>query len=148
MEKRLKRASWLIQSGCLLFFVYGILASIFAEQISLYQFQAFAGSKSAGIDGKAGEFVQILIVIIGLLGAGLALASGALFRVGISRRLGVEFICGLIAGAVGVVSLLTIHLQGRSWLLFIADNICFTPINIGLMVGGRELFKIFKEDSG
>ncbi len=142
MEKRLRWASRWIQAGCFLFFLYGIFASIFAREISLYQFTAFSGETN--LDNQALEFSQSLVLIIGLMGAGLALASGILFRVGIQTRSRLLFLSGLISGAIGVFVLLTVHLHQRAWLLFIADNVCLTVLSIGLNLGAREIFNLIR----
>lgn len=139
MSVKMKRAAWLICSGCGLFFVYGMTVVFMSEVVAAYNLNAVGGGSLAGLGEGARGFMSDSVMLLGLEGAGLSICSGALFWIGLSQRKRWIFVTALIGGAFGVASLLTVHMAQKAWVLFIADNVCLNVIGLGFMLGGKEL---------
>ena len=112
---------------------------MFSGPTAGYQFHALSGEDFQGLSDDAREFGSVLVMLIGLLGAGLALCSGALFWLAFFRGVRLAFFAALIGGTLGLAGLLTIHLEQRAWVLFIIDNVCLNMIGIGFTIAGREI---------
>jgi len=144
MTKRTKIALYLILTGIILFFIYGLSAGILGEDFAIYHYRAFTQKDLSAQDEELFSLAVLLTRLIGFLGAGLAISSGALFWLGFHKRLGLAFIMAILAGAVGLTALFTIHLDSRAWALFIADNLCLGLISLGLNLSGREIYQIIR----
>jgi hypothetical protein len=144
MTGRLRIGTWMIAAGCFLFTVYGIGAAVFSEPIAAYQYQAAGSGDLHALPDAIQEFSSVLVMIIGLLGAGLAICSGALFWLGLSRGIRGAFLAGLIGGAIGLTGLLVTHLHHSAWFLFIADNLCLFFIGTGITIATREIFDLVR----
>ncbi len=144
MSGRLKVCAWMIMCGCFLFVVYGVLAAVLNEIIAAYQYGAFTGKEFQEQPEEMQSFCSILVMLIGLLGAGLAVASGALFWLGLSRRLRSAFLAGLIGGALGLAGLIIVHMDQKAWILFAADNICLFFISTGITIATREILDLIR----
>ncbi len=144
MSRRMRISSRLTVAGFFLFALYGILAAVFREQIAVYQYHAFSGEDLRALAEVTQHFAFDQVLLVGLMGAGLAICAGALVWLGITRRLGLAFILGLVGGAVGVAPLMTIHISQSAWIMFIVDNACLVWITIGLTIGMREIPQLFR----
>jgi hypothetical protein len=143
----MKIAAWLLYAGCAVFFIYGMSVVFLSELTAAYNYEAAMGKSFSDLSGEAQEMMSDMVMLIGLLGAGLSICSGALFWYGLSQRNRWLFLLGVVGGAFGVASLLTIHLDQKAWVLFIVDNVCFTFINLGFMAGGRELLDFIRNNT-
>ena len=139
MSDKMKKATWMICSGCALFFVYGMTVVFFNEAAASYNFQAASGGSFEALDEGSREFLAESIMLLGFQGAGLSICSGVLFWIGLVRRQRWIFLTALIGGSFGVASLLSVHLAQKAWLLFIADNVCLNALGLGFMFGGKDL---------
>jgi len=144
MSRRMRISSRMIVAGCSLYAVYGILAAVFRESIAVYQYRAFSGGDLGTLVESSQHFTFDLVLLVGLLGAGLSICAGALFWLAFTRRLGSAFILVLVASFVGLAPLSTVHMAQGAWILFMVDGICLAPIAVGLLFGIREIPKIFR----
>lgn len=144
MTKKMRITAWFFCLGCVMFFIYGILVAIFNEAVAANQYQAFSGESFETMEEEARAFISSSFIVIGLMGAGLSICSGVLFWRGLSLRVRWVFLLGLIGGILGVASLINIHFSQKAWFLFIVDNICLTFINLGFIIGGKELLDFFR----
>lgn len=144
MSRRERIALGLILAGCLSFLIYGLGAGIFSARIAEYQYQALS-KKDWSLLGEEVKLMSALLVrLVGFLGVGSAVCAGALFWIGFQSRSQRALIFGIVGGAIALIPLFTIHLHYHAWLLFIADNVCFFLINLGLTIGAREIFQIIR----
>jgi hypothetical protein len=145
MTGRTRLGTWLIISGCFLFMLYGIAAGIFSEPIAAYQYHTFTTGKDFHVlADEVRAFSSASIVVVGLMGAGLAICSGTLFWLGLSRRIRPALILGLIGGTIGVASLSNVHIHQKAWLMFMVDNICLLFIIIGMTIATKDVLELIR----
>ena len=144
MSRRMRISSRLMYTGFFLFTIYGVLAAIFREQIAAYQYNAFSSADLRTLAEVTQYFAFDQVLLVGLMGAGLAICAGALVRLGLNRRLGLAFIAGIAGGAVGLIPLMIIHIHQSAWFMVIADNACLIWITVGSTVGMKEIILLFR----
>ena len=144
MSRRMRISSRLIVAGFFFFALYGILAAILREQIAVYTYHTFSGEDLPALAEVSRYFAFDLVLQVSLMGAGLAICAGALVWLGITRRLGLVFILGLVGGSVGVVPLMIIHIHQSAWIMVIIDNVCLFWITTGVTIGMREIPQLFR----
>lgn len=144
MSKRMKITAWMVVVGCALFLLYGVGTGVMSEEIAKYQFGCAVGEDFSVLQESHAKFAVSLVLIVGMMGAGLAFASGVLFYIGFFRRMRWAVICAIVGGAMGLAVLITIHLDQRAWILFVIDNVCLNVIGIGFGVGGKNFIDFLK----
>jgi len=144
MTGRVRLGIRLIVTGCFLFMLYGILAAFFSEQVAAYEYHCSTGADFHALADEVRAFSSSAIVVVGLMGAGLAICSGALFWLGLSRRIRPAFILGFIGGTTGVASLSNVHIHQKAWSMFIIDNICLVFIAIGMTIATGYITELIR----
>jgi len=147
MSRRIRIAAWLAVAGCAGFTGYGILAAVFSDSVALYQFRSSTGGDFRALAAEVQAFSSSTVLVVGLLGAGLAICSGALFWLGYSRRFRLALVLAIVGGGLGLAGLITVHLNQRAWILFIVDNVFLNLIGLGFAVGGKEILEIIRGKS-
>ena len=147
MSRRIRLAAILAVAGCAAFTGYGIFAAVFSDAVALYQYRASTGQDFQALASEVQAFSSSTVLLVGLLGAGLAICSGTLFWLGYSRRLRLALILAVVGGGLGLAGLITVHLNQRAWILFIADNVFLNLIGAGFTVGGKEILEIIRGKS-
>ena len=144
MTRRLKIARALNATGCALFTLYGLVSALLSKRVSAYLFHADTGADFAALGPELQGFAAATVVTVGLLGAGLAVASGILFWLGFTHRLRPALIAAVLGGGIGLGGLITVHLDQRAWILFILDNVFLNLIGAGFTVAGKEMLEILR----
>jgi hypothetical protein len=127
-----------------MFLLYGVGTAVLSETIAKYQYHCATAGDLSNLSEADTKFVVSLVLLVGMMGAGLALTSGVLFYLGLFKQIRETVICAILGGAMGLAVLITIHLDQRAWILFIIDNVCLNVIGIGFGVGGKDFINFLK----